>query len=112
MEFYMIRKQLIVGGLILAGSLSVAQADHNSVMGPGTANMPNDIHNMRIEDMDDEDASFSDLVSRGIGADTVNRYADDDATMAATDAGQGSGSGAGAGGGGGAGGGNGNGNGR
>ena len=35
----------------LLGSLAAAPAfaDHNSPMGAGTANMPNDIHNTRID---------------------------------------------------------------
>ena len=33
---------------------SAVLADHKSPMGAGTANMPNDIHNTRIDTMDDE----------------------------------------------------------
>ena len=65
---------LIAGGVFATSS---AYADHNSVMGPGTANMPNDIHNTRIEGTDEE---FLDLVQGGGGADSVNRYDDDTTT--------------------------------
>lgn len=58
----------------LAALLSVpALADHNSPSGAGSANMPNDIHNTQIED-DLSGTEFSDFVSQGAGADTVNRY--------------------------------------
>lgn len=56
---------------------SAALADHNSPMGAGTANMPNDIHNTRIED---DNETFLELVQGGGGADSVNRYADDTTT--------------------------------
>jgi len=59
---------VIVGGLFAA---SAAHADHNSIWGPGSAEMPNDIHNSAIED--DQDV-FIDLVQEGDGADSVNRY--------------------------------------
>lgn len=54
-------------------------ADHNSIWGPGKANMPNDIHNTRIEDsatMTPEE--WRDFVRQGAGADTVNRYLDEE----------------------------------
>ncbi|HEY9148439.1 MAG TPA: hypothetical protein VIQ22_05460 [Gammaproteobacteria bacterium] len=50
---------------------SAAWADHNSPMGAGTASMPNDIHNTRIED---DNETFIELVQNGGGADSVNRY--------------------------------------
>ena len=53
---------------------SAAIADHKSPMGAGTANMPNDIHNTRIED---DNETFLELVQQGGGADSVNRYSDD-----------------------------------
>lgn len=56
---------------------SAAMADHNSVHGAGWANMPNDIHNTRIEDNLSRD-EWRDFVSKGAGADTVNRYLDAD----------------------------------
>ena len=54
-----------------------AFADHNSKNGEGWANMPNDIHNTRIETRQsgDQDA-FKDFVKYGNGADSVNRYDD------------------------------------
>ncbi|MFO7593229.1 MAG: hypothetical protein R6X15_04185 [Pseudomonadota bacterium] len=61
---------LVAGGLFAASS---AYADHNSIWGAGSANMPNDIHNSAIED--DQDV-FMDLVQQGGGADSVNRYDD------------------------------------
>ncbi len=64
---------LIAGGVFATSS---AYADHPSVWGAGTANMPNDIHNTRIED---DNETFLNLVQGGGGADSVNRY-DDDAT--------------------------------
>ena len=44
---------------------SAAIADHKSPMGAGTANMPNDIHNTRIED---DNETFLNLVQQGGGA--------------------------------------------
>jgi hypothetical protein len=69
---------IVAGGLFAASS---AYADHNSIWGAGSANMPNDIHNSAIED--DQDV-FLDLVQYGDGADSVNRYDDstDDTTTA------------------------------
>ena len=51
-----------------------AYADHNSVWGEGWANMPNDIHNTRIETLDVEDGNtiFTDFVREGGGANSVN----------------------------------------
>ena len=73
--------------LILAGGIgasSSAFADHNSVWGEGWANMPNDIHNTRIED---DDLTFFELVLMGGGADSVNRYDDGTSTTGNSDAG-------------------------
>ena len=67
---------LVLGSLAALLSVS-AFADHNSPMGAGWANMPNDIHNIQIED-DLSGTEFSDVVSEGAGADTVNRYLDTD----------------------------------
>lgn len=67
---------LVLGSLAALLSVS-ALADHNSPMGAGWANMPNDIHNIQIED-DLSGTEFSDVVSEGAGADTVNRYLDTD----------------------------------
>jgi len=64
----------LAGGVLATTS---AYADHNSVWGEGWANMPNDIHNTRIED---DNETFLELVQGGGGADSVNRYADDTTT--------------------------------
>jgi len=53
-------------------------ADHNSKWGEGWANMPNDIHNTRIDTRGDNDA-FRDFVRYGNGADSVNRFEPGDA---------------------------------
>ena len=69
--------------LILASLAALASgsalADHNSPMGAGWANMPNDIHNIQIED-DLSGSEFSDVVQQGAGAATVNRYLDSTST--------------------------------
>jgi hypothetical protein len=67
---------------ILAGIVAIAftagvSADHNSPFGEGWAGMPNDIHNTVVED-DLSGQDFMDFVSQGSGADSVNRYTDDD----------------------------------
>jgi hypothetical protein len=61
----------LAGGVLATTS---AYADHNSVWGEGWANMPNDIHNTRIETLDVEDGNtiFTDFVREGGGADSVN----------------------------------------
>lgn len=70
-----IKKSLTL--VILFGALSSlpALADHNSVWGAGFANMPNDIHNTRIED-DLDQGEWTEFVQFGEGADSVNRYQD------------------------------------
>ena len=60
---------ILLGGLIALP----ATADHNSIWGAGTANMPNDIHNTRIEDNLDEN-EWADFVRYGDGSETDNRY--------------------------------------
>ena len=66
---------LFITGALAASTASYA--DHNGIWGAGTANMPNDIHNTRIED---DAETFMDLVQYGDGADSVNRYDDDSDT--------------------------------
>lgn len=61
----------------LTASLS-AHADHNSIWGEGWANMPNDIHNTRLDSDDNDD--FIDFVRMGSGAKSVNRFLNDDST--------------------------------
>jgi hypothetical protein len=57
--------------LVLCASPAIA--DHNSPHGPGWANMPNDIHNTRVETLDSNDnEAFRDFVKYGEGADSVN----------------------------------------
>jgi hypothetical protein len=65
---------LVIGSLAALVSAS-ALADHNSPNGAGWANMPNDIHNIQIED-DLSGTEFSEIVRQGAGAATVNRYLD------------------------------------
>lgn len=60
-----------------------AMADHNSVNGAGWANMPNDIHNIQIED-DLSASEFRSIVQHGGARDTVNRYLDTDAVTSAS----------------------------
>jgi hypothetical protein len=73
---------LVIGSLATLVSVS-ALADHNSPNGAGWANMPNDIHNTRIED-GLSGTEFSDFVRQGAGADTVNRYLDSTVTQSGT----------------------------
>lgn len=75
------RHALILGSLAALVSVS-ALADHNSPHGAGWANMPNDIHNTRIEDGLSGQA-FSSFVRQGGGADSVNRYLDTTTTSRA-----------------------------
>ena len=54
-------------------------ADHNSKNGEGWANMPNDIHNTRVETLDNNDSeAFRDFVKFGEGADSENRFDTED----------------------------------
>lgn len=56
-------------------------ADHPSKNGEGTANMPNDIHNTRVEtrEANDNDA-FRDFVKYGEGSKVPNRFESDETT--------------------------------
>lgn len=78
----MMKRTSFVTATALASLLTAAtaMADHNSIWGEGTANMPNDIHNTRIDTMDDDGDAFADFVRYGDGADSVNRFLDDDST--------------------------------
>ena len=71
-----IRPSILVAGLLVAGLFSSpAMADHNSPFGEGFANMPNDIHNTRVNTREDDDNEiFVDLVRFGSGASTINRF--------------------------------------
>jgi hypothetical protein len=67
--------------LILSGGMLVSTAsfaDHNSVNGEGWANMPNDIHNTRIDTLDTDNETFISFVRFGAGASSTNRFLDDD----------------------------------
>lgn len=75
------RKQLLTlaigSGLLFAAGPGMA--DHNSKNGEGWANMPNDIHNTRVETLETGDnESFKEFVKNGEGSDSVNRFASDD----------------------------------
>ena len=62
----------IATGLLAAGT---SLADHNSKNGEGTANMPNDIHNTRVETLENNDSeAFREFVQYGEGSKTVNRF--------------------------------------
>ena len=69
----------LVAAISLAGAGTVL-ADHNSNWGEGWANMPNDIHNTRIDTRDSDNDDFTDFVKMGAGSDSVNRFLDDDVT--------------------------------
>ncbi|MCL7744350.1 hypothetical protein LV476_05210 [Guyparkeria hydrothermalis] len=91
----MIKTKTIAPALLATAAFltsGVALADHNSPTGAGTANMPNDIHNTRIDTLDDSD-SFVAFVQGGGGADSVNRYLDDDDTTVSAGGGMGPGAG-------------------
>mgnify|MGYP001823471873 CR=1 FL=1 len=63
----------------IACGAAPALADHNSPNEEGWANMPNDIHNTRIDTRESGDnEAFRDFVQYGDGADSVNRFASDD----------------------------------
>lgn len=67
----------IASAFLLAAAPSVA--DHNSKNGEGSANMPNDIHNTRVETREANDnETFRDFVKYGEGSKTVNRFDADD----------------------------------
>ena len=72
----------IVTLAVASGLLVVAApviADHNSKNGEGWANMPNDIHNMRIETREaDDNEAFRDFVKYGEGSTSENRFTTDD----------------------------------
>ena len=66
---------------VLGLGATTAFADHNSATGEGWANMPNDIHNTRIETLQEKDnEAFREFVKYGDGAESVNRFDSDDTT--------------------------------
>jgi len=69
----------------IAISASPAIADHNSKEGEGWANMPNDIHNTRVETLETRDnEAFREFVKYGEGSESVNRFDSDDTTAQRT----------------------------
>ena len=76
-------KNISLATLLAALASPLAFADHNSPWGEGWASMPNDIHNTRLDD-DVSDTEFMEFVQGGGGADSVNRYLDDDDTSVET----------------------------
>lgn len=71
------RKQSVITAVATTFLVAAAPgfADHNSKDGEGTANMPNDIHNTRVETLETNDqAAFRDFVRYGEGSKTVNRF--------------------------------------
>jgi hypothetical protein len=68
---------LISTAIALACGASVATADHNSKNGAGWANMPNDIHNTRVETLEANDnEAFRDFVKYGEGSESENSESD------------------------------------
>ena len=75
------RDQLIklAVGTTLLGAAGLAVADHNSKNGEGWANMPNDIHNTRVDTRENNDnEAFREFVKFGEGSESVNRFESDD----------------------------------
>ena len=67
---------IAIGLCVLSGPVL---ADHNSKNGEGWANMPNDIHNTRVETLENDDnEAFREFVKNGEGSRTVNRFESDD----------------------------------
>lgn len=77
------RTTLIALGAVTALVMAAAPAfaDHNSKDGEGTANMPNDIHNTRVETKEANDnEAFRDFVKYGEGSKVPNRFESDETT--------------------------------
>ena len=67
------RNHLLSCTVFACGLIAMAaQADHNSIWNEGWANMPNDIHNARVETMDEDTATFVDYVRMGSGSEAAN----------------------------------------
>lgn len=86
MRNHMVSCIVFVAGL----AAMTAHADHNSVWGEGWANMPNDIHNTRIETMNDSNDTFMDFVRMGSGSESANPYMLDTDSVGGSDQGGGS----------------------
>lgn len=70
-------KTMLLRGIIVAAAAclpTAAFADHMSPYGEGWANMPNDIHNTRLETRIFENETFLLFVMFGEGADSTNRF--------------------------------------
>jgi hypothetical protein len=78
----MIWRTIVISmALAMAFGANSAFADHNSKNGEGTANMPNDIHNTRVETLESGDQeAFRDFVKYGAGSESTNRFDSDDTT--------------------------------
>ena len=80
MKRSLIPLSIMFGALAVSGA---AVADHNSKNGEGWANMPNDIHNTRIETREaDDNEAFRDFVKYGEGSTSENRFASDETVPA------------------------------
>lgn len=80
MKSSLIPLSVLCGALATSGA---ALADHNSKNGEGWANMPNDIHNTRIETHEaDDNEAFRDFVRYGEGSTSENRFATDETVPA------------------------------
>ncbi len=77
-------KQALLAGFAALTITGVAQADHMSIWGEGWANMPNEIHNLRMEYKDDNDAFLSEIQ---YGAGAVTGGGNDNVTPGAGGAG-------------------------
>ena len=79
-------KRSLIPLSILCGAMAAsgaALADHNSKNGEGWANMPNDIHNTRIETREtDDNEAFRDFVKYGEGSTSENRFTTDETVPA------------------------------
>ena len=71
MEKYTLAPLMLALGIV---AVPAVQADHNSPWGEGWANMPNDIHNTRIDMKDADTREFIDFVRMGSGADSENVF--------------------------------------
>jgi len=73
------RPLVVVAALLALTAASLALADHMSPDGIGTASMPNDIHNTRLDVRlsDAPNTCFTDLVQQAALVDDPNRCLDD-----------------------------------
>jgi len=73
------RPLVVVAALLALTAAALALADHMSPDGIGTASMPNDIHNTRLDVRlsDAPNECFTDLVRQGDLADVENRCLED-----------------------------------